>query len=110
MSSAPLAINPVKTLGFKEALQTVAFFGAYLIFGLVGCVASVACLVPASFFHGVQAHRFGRRLIHRLFAFFVGYLRTCGLLELEANELSVLKNSRGLILIANHPCLLDAVF
>ena len=53
--------------------------------------------------------RFGQKLIHGLFAFFVGYLRCCGLIKLDASELSALQDSRGLIIVANHPCLLDAV-
>lgn len=91
-------------------MQTVAFLGAYLIFAVVGSAFSVACLIPAVVFRGVRAHRFGQRLIHGLFAFFVGYLRRCCLLKLDASELAALRNSRGLILVANHPCLLDAVF
>ncbi|HUZ06808.1 MAG TPA: lysophospholipid acyltransferase family protein, partial [Candidatus Paceibacterota bacterium] len=66
-------------------------------------------MVPAVLFRGVRARRFGQILIHKLFRFFVGYLRAFGLVELDANELSVLRESGGLIVAANHPCLLDAV-
>jgi 1-acyl-sn-glycerol-3-phosphate acyltransferase len=94
---------------FKDILQTVAFFGAYFIFAVAGSLASVVCLVPAVLFRGVRARSFGQRLIHALFRIFVGYVRRFGLVELDASELSELRTSKGLIVAANHPCLLDAV-
>src|SRR5271169_4490233 len=95
--------------GFKGVLQTVAFFGAYLIFAMVGSLVSVICMVPAVLFRGVRARGFGQQLIHALFRFFVGYVHAFGLVELDASELSDLRESGGLIVAANHPCLLDAV-
>jgi 1-acyl-sn-glycerol-3-phosphate acyltransferase len=100
---------PTKISWVRSASQTIAFFGAYLIFAVVGSAVSIACLLPAALFRGVPVLRFGQKLIHGLFAFFVGYLRCCGLIKLDASELSALQDSRGLIIVANHPCLLDAV-
>jgi 1-acyl-sn-glycerol-3-phosphate acyltransferase len=65
--------------------------------------------VPAVLFRGVRARFFGQKLIHALFVFFVGYLRAFGLLELDAGRLSELREVEGLIVVANHPGLLDAV-
>ncbi|MGH7952325.1 MAG: lysophospholipid acyltransferase family protein [Limisphaerales bacterium] len=93
----------------KNLFQTAAFLGAYLTFAIVGFIFSAACFFPGIIFSGVRAQRFGRKLIHRLFIFFTGYLRCFGLAELDAAELSALRESRGLILVANHPGLLDAV-
>jgi 1-acyl-sn-glycerol-3-phosphate acyltransferase len=95
--------------GFKGVLQTVAFFGAYLMFATVGSLASVICMVPAVLFRGARARWFGQKLIHKLFRFFLGYARAFGLVELDAGELSGLRESGGLIVAANHPCLLDAL-
>ena len=81
-----------------------------MIFAIVGSAFSLACFIPALVFRSVRARRLGQRIIHGLFVFFVGYLRRCGLLKLDASELAALRNRRGLIIIANHPCLLDAVF
>ena len=97
------------TYWFKSVLQTAAFFGAYFLFAITGSLASVACMVPAVLFRGVRARLFGQKLIHVLFRFFVGYLRLFGLVKLEAGELSALREEGGLIVAANHPCLLDAV-
>jgi 1-acyl-sn-glycerol-3-phosphate acyltransferase len=94
---------------FKNVLQTAAFYGAYFMFAAVGSLASVICMVPAILFRGVRARWFGQKLIHKLFRFFVGYLRAFGLVELDASGLSELRESGGLIVAANHPCLLDAV-
>ncbi|MFZ0829081.1 MAG: lysophospholipid acyltransferase family protein [Verrucomicrobiia bacterium] len=94
---------------FQDVLQTAAFFGAFFIFAVVGSVVSVACAVPAILFRGVGARFFGQKLIHTLFVFFVGYLRAFGLLELDAGGLSALRPASGLIVVANHPGLLDAV-
>lgn len=93
----------------KDILQTVAFFWAYFMFGAVGMLVSVACVIPAVLFRGVRANFIGQKLIHEMFSFFVGYLRAFGLVELDAGELSELRQSDGLIVVANHPCLLDAV-
>ncbi len=94
---------------FKNVLQTAAFGGAFFIFAVIGSLASVACMGPAVLFRGRRARFFGQKLIHGLFGFFVGYLRTFGLLELDAVGLSQLREAKGLIVVANHPGLLDAV-
>ena len=95
---------------FKGVLQTAAFWGAFLIFAVIGSLVSVACAVPALLFRGSRARFVGQKLIRALFAIFVGYLRAFGLLELDAGELAGLRNCAGLIVVANHPGLLDAVF
>jgi len=94
---------------FKSIWQTAAFYGALFIFAALGSLASVVCAVPAILFRGMCAHFFGQKLIHALFVFFVGYLRAFGLIELDAGELSELRECGGLVVVANHPCLLDAV-
>ncbi len=93
----------------KDVWQTVAFFGAYLLFAVAGALVSVLCLVPAILFHGERVRFFGQRLIHLLFRIFIGYVRFFGLVELDAGELPNLRASKGLIIAANHPCLFDAV-
>jgi 1-acyl-sn-glycerol-3-phosphate acyltransferase len=94
---------------FKGVLQPPAFYGAYLMFAGVGSLVSVVCMVPAVLFRGARARGFGQKLIHRLFRFFMCYARAFGLVELDASGLSELREPGGLIVAANHPCLLDAV-
>jgi 1-acyl-sn-glycerol-3-phosphate acyltransferase len=99
-----------KKLGIKKALQSVAFYSAYCVFGGVGFVSSVVCLVLSTFYHGQAAHYFGQKIIHHLFAFFVGYVRFFKLVEVDGTELAKIKDCRGVIFVANHPSLLDVVF
>jgi 1-acyl-sn-glycerol-3-phosphate acyltransferase len=94
---------------FKGIWQTAAFYGALFIFAAFGSLVSMICALPAFLFRGTRARFFGQRLIHGLFVFFVGYLRAFGVIELEADELSGLRDAGGFIVVANHPCLLDAV-
>lgn len=94
---------------FKDILHTAAFFGAFSLFAVAGSLVSVLCVLPAVLFHGVRVRFFGQRLIHGLFRIFFSYTRTFGLVEVDAAELSGLRQVRGLIVVANHPSLLDAV-
>jgi len=94
---------------FNDILHTVAFFGAFFLFAAVGSLVSILCVLPAILFRGVRARFFGQRLIHGLFRMFLGYVRMFGLVEVDASELSGLCACNGLIVVANHPCLLDAV-
>ena len=79
------------------------------MFAAVGSLVSLICMVPAGLFRGARARGCGQKLIHKLFRFFMGYARAFGLVELDASELSELRETDGLIVAANHPCLLDAV-
>jgi 1-acyl-sn-glycerol-3-phosphate acyltransferase len=94
---------------FKGILHTVAFFGALFIFAVTGSLVSMMCALPSFLFRGARVRFFGQKFIHSLFVFFMGYVRAFGLVELDARELSGLREGGGLIVAANHPCLLDAV-
>jgi len=94
---------------FKGVLQSGAFYLAYFIFAALGSLVSVACAIPAMLFRGARARLFGQKLIHRLFACFVCYLRGFGLIELDAEGLTGGRGWGGVIVAANHPGLLDAV-
>lgn len=94
---------------FKDALQTAAFFCGYLLFALVGALVSVLCIFPAALFRGSRSRRFGQRLIHGLFAFYMRYLRAVNLVQLDVSGMSALHQDSGVIVVANHPCLMDAV-
>jgi 1-acyl-sn-glycerol-3-phosphate acyltransferase len=94
---------------FKDLLHHAAFFSAFVLFATLGSLVSVLCVLPAMLFHGARVRFFGQRLIHALFRFFLGYVRLFRLVEVDASELSGLRQSEGLIVVANHPCLLDAV-
>jgi 1-acyl-sn-glycerol-3-phosphate acyltransferase len=94
---------------FKRLGQTAAFFGAFFIFAVAGSLVSVACFMPSLFFRGPRARLFGQRLIHGLFRLFGKYAFATGLAELDSGGMAALRGEKGLIVAANHPCLLDAV-
>ena len=45
-----------------------------------------------------------------IFRIFVGGLKLTGIVRVECKELDELKRPGGLLIAANHPCLVDAVF
>ena len=56
-----------------------------------------------------RARVFGRAVISRGYAFFWWAARASGLLRMDARALDVLADEPGLIVVANHPSMLDAV-
>lgn len=57
----------------------------------------------------VLAHEWGRRAISRGYAWFWRAAGASGLLRMDATALDVLADEPGLIVVANHPSMLDAV-
>lgn len=57
----------------------------------------------------VRQSALARRMIHYLFRFFVGLMRGLGVLTYEVHGLDKLQRS-GLLILANHPSLVDVVF
>ncbi|MHC1764930.1 MAG: lysophospholipid acyltransferase family protein [Verrucomicrobiia bacterium] len=94
----------------RRGFQILAFCCAYLIFGFVGTLTSVAGSLLGAVWRGAGARCAGQRLINQLFRFFLWYLRQFKLVNLDGNGLRSLRGSRNLIIVANHPSLLDAVF
>lgn len=90
--------------------KLIAFLFAYILFGSVGFITSVFAFLLSLGFQSARARRLGQHMIHYLFRFFVWYLRSCRLVDLQADDLASLRDRRSLILVANHPSLLDAVF
>jgi len=54
-------------------------------------------------------HRIGRGVARRFFAFYLWNLRVTGYARIELDELAPILGQRGIIVAANHPCLLDAL-
>jgi 1-acyl-sn-glycerol-3-phosphate acyltransferase len=96
---------------FRQLALRLFFFPlAYLIFA-IGALSSSLVAMPLSFILPERVGRpAGQRLIHWLFAFFVWYLETTGLIVFDFRNTADLRRLRGGIIVANHPCLLDAVF
>ena len=79
------------------------------MFAVLAVGSSLLCLIPGFLFHSNRSRLFGQRFIHYLFRIFLGYLKVLRLMQVEATSLAPIRGNSGLILVANHPSLLDAV-
>jgi 1-acyl-sn-glycerol-3-phosphate acyltransferase len=57
-----------------------------------------------------ERRRAARLLIHRVFALHLNFLRWVGVMDYRVSGLESLRASRGELIVANHPTLLDVVF
>ncbi len=98
---------PVRFL--KHAYEMFALYVGWFSFGLfcffASCLAAVLYyLLPKQF-----GARVGKRIVMRVFRFFLGYLWFSGLVKCDLSALDAIKHEKGLILAPNHPSLIDAV-
>lgn len=105
--------------GAKRALRILlnAFWSGYevlaMVFGLGGL--AVICLLglPFAFLFLILTERrrvlLGRRAIAHSFSIYLWYLRLFFFVRIDCSELRAIQNTRPLIVVANHPSLLDAV-
>lgn len=108
VESIPVARRSVRS-AFRP-LNYVRQIVAIAVFFGIGAVFSPACWVFWKLF-GRRIHpASGQRLLGGLFRFFVGWMRATGALVLDVRGLDALSGEKGLIVAANHPGLLDAVF
>jgi len=90
-------------------IRRLVFYAGYVLFGTLGTATSLVCLLPALCLGADRTRLVGQRFIHFLFRFFVGWLRVFGLMQIDVAALAPVRESQGLILVANHPSLLDVV-
>ncbi|MBU2871613.1 lysophospholipid acyltransferase family protein [Colwellia sp. E2M01] len=50
-----------------------------------------------------------RKIVHKTFKMFIGYMQLVGIMKVEFENAELLKASKGNIVIANHPSLIDVV-
>lgn len=95
-------------LNYYQRLLSTAV--AYTAFGVGGlCIYlcyPVLWVLPLS---ADKKHRYGRRLIHHSFRFFIFLMKTLGIYTYEVHGQEKLIPS-GQLIIANHPSLIDVVF
>jgi 1-acyl-sn-glycerol-3-phosphate acyltransferase len=84
---------------------------SFLVFGLGGLLLGgvvfpvLRLVVP----HGPRRHAIAREILRRAFRFFVELMRGVGVLSYELTGFERLER-RGLLILANHPSLIDTVF
>ncbi|MGR9101430.1 MAG: lysophospholipid acyltransferase family protein [Gammaproteobacteria bacterium] len=94
----------VSFYGWLVALAGAVYF---LVLGMLLSFMGL-CLYP---FQAKQIkQRVGRQGMHILSALFFAGLRLSGLVRFDLKGLDGLRGSGGIILVPNHPCLMDALF
>ena len=103
------SINEKRSLNYYWRLLATGM--SFTLFGvggvlLGGLVFPLLLLLP----HQKTRTRLARATIQKAFRFFIEFMRFMGVLTYEVHGFEQLKNRRGLLIIANHPSLLDVVF
>lgn len=94
---------------FRKAALSAGYYFTWLMFGLLGSVHTLFSLIAGLFPSTPRTERFFQRLVHRQFALFAWWTTLSGMLRVRHHGFERIPNDRdrGLIMIANHPSLLD---
>lgn len=88
---------------FRQVFVMGTFFGLGILF-------SPLCWVAWRLMGRRISPDAGQRILQGMFRLFVGWMRATGALVLDLRGLESMGEARGLIVAANHPGLLDAIF
>lgn len=91
--------------------RRLATGSAFSLFGIGGALLWLVVFPALHLFIGDRQKRgqTARWVVHRTFGFFVGYMHRVGILTYEIKGLESLQRP-GLLILANHPTLIDIVF
>ena len=92
-----------------RAMQTLALVVLALGLGLVSVAWNVVALVLYPVLPRETGLALGRRVISRVYRVFWRACSAAGLLEMDATAVDILRDERGLIVVSNHPCVIDAL-
>ena len=98
--AVPLWLRPVAWLGLQLQL---------LVLGLMSLGWNLLALALHPLLPRSTGRRIGRAMIAGSYAFFWRLARCSGMLRLDAGVLDALRDEAGLIVVANHPSMLDAL-
>lgn len=98
---------PRSRFGWRWCLDTAAFYG--VLASLAVCFFTWSLLsYPIGFvFRGPRAARLGRAAIRGGFRLNVALMRWTGIARVDLDALDTLRDERGIVVVANHPALLD---
>ncbi|MBA3580856.1 MAG: 1-acyl-sn-glycerol-3-phosphate acyltransferase [Gammaproteobacteria bacterium] len=88
----------------------------FALFGLFGVLLSISIfplMILLFYRHPTHRHRAGQYVIHKLFYWYTHIMQGLGVLTFSTAGLEKLRhaaNEKGLLIIANHPSLIDVVF
>lgn len=105
----PLTGSPFRTSLWRRSVEYALFYTGLALFGSA-CLLWTLFAAPLHRVLPVRAGtRIGQRGIMTGFRGFVGAMEAMGLFRCDLRALDALRRERGLVIIANHPSLLDAV-
>lgn len=90
-------------------LKWAALQGMLLLLGLASVAWNLVALLLYPLLPRDVGLRVGRAAISRGYRIFWWAARAVGMMRLQSQALDVLRDERGLIVVANHPSMLDAV-
>jgi 1-acyl-sn-glycerol-3-phosphate acyltransferase len=99
-----LAGAPARRIGSWLALQALLLLLALTSIGWNLIALVLLALLPRS-----AGRRIGRAAISRGYRWYWGVAERCGMMTLRAEALDALRDESGLIIVANHPSMLDAL-
>lgn len=85
---------------------------AFFLFGLGGIILSLLVFpIVRLIYLGKEQQRraSARKVVHKTFKMFIAYMQLVGIMKLEIENGELLKASKGTIVLANHPSLIDVV-
>ncbi|MBT0963227.1 lysophospholipid acyltransferase family protein [Denitromonas iodatirespirans] len=84
---------------------------AFSLFSIGGLAITLFAYPVIRLMPGGPARRRQRMqwVIHKMFGVFVGFMCTVGIMRLHLNNAEALANARGVLVLANHPTLIDVV-
>lgn len=91
-------------------LQLTAYFTTLALFGVFGLLLNLVCVLCAWLPRTVRVERFFQRVIHHHFAIFLRWLRWLRICDVQFEGFEKIPARTGLVIVANHPGLMDAVY
>lgn len=93
---------------FRSAYYLLTYYLTLFLFGVFGLALCGFALLLFWLPDTERTQRFFQRLIHRLFAFFIGWIGVVCRFPVRYHQLDRLRRDRrGLVLVSNHPGLFD---
>lgn len=93
----------------RVLLDWLAFYGALAVFGILGILYTVFGTALSLILPRGVGNRLGQRVMTVLFRIVTGLLTSTGAARLDLRELDTLRREESLVIVANHPSLVDAV-
>ncbi|RLV60520.1 1-acyl-sn-glycerol-3-phosphate acyltransferase [Parashewanella curva] len=105
-------VNPApKLTGLSYIPRWVGGILCYVFFGLGGLLLSLTALPLLRLWPGKQDVKIARvqKTVQFTFKFFVSMMQWAGVINVDAKAALLLSNTKGKVIVANHPTLVDVV-